>query len=231
MNADEMFRDLGVLQVSDSFFPTGLYSTSSGLETLLVEGPVSKEDLVEFISAQIAQQLGPCDCVALANVVGLAERHDLESILEVDETVFAIKAVREAREASCSSGTQLSKTVHRFAGDGVLSEFLEVVRGGSTPCTYPVAFGVCSHALGIDRERAALSFLYGFVVSVVGAALRLGVIQHLEGQEIIHELKPEVIGAVRGSMDVPASEIWQFSPHLDICQMRHEKMDSRMFIT
>jgi urease accessory protein len=90
---------------------------------------------------------------------------------------------------------------------------------------------VCSHALGIDRERAALSFLYGFVVSVVGAALRLGVIQHLEGQEIIHELKPEVIGAIRESMDVPASEIWQFSPHLDICQMRHEKMDSRMFIT
>ena len=31
-----------------------------------------------------------------------------------------------------------------------------------------------------------MMFLYGFTVGIVGAALRLGLIQHIEGQKIIH---------------------------------------------
>lgn len=231
MEEDWALRDLSILQVSDSFFPTGLYSTSSGLEALVSEGPVSGRDLSLFISAQIEQQLGPCDCVALMRAADLAGKRDLGSILEVDETVHAMKSVRESREASCSSGTQLVKTVARFSGGGILSGFLDAAGRGSTPCTYPVAFGVCAHSLGIDGKRAALSFLYGFVVSVTGAAMRLGAIQHFEGQEIIHGLRPAIAGAVRAGEDAPISEMWQFSPYLDICQMRHERMDSRMFIT
>ena len=35
MNTD--FSDLSVMQMSDSFFPTGLYTMSNGLETLLMK--------------------------------------------------------------------------------------------------------------------------------------------------------------------------------------------------
>lgn len=220
-----MNQDLGLLQLSDSFFPTGLYSTSSGLEALVSEESVSDERLYRFIVTQIEQQLGPCDCVALMNAI------NLESALEIDRTISAMKCVREVREASCSSGIQLLKTTQRFSDDETLSGFLDAAKRGMTPCMYPVAFGVCSHALGIDRRRAAISFLYGFVVSMIGAALRLGIIQHIRGQEIIHELKPVIIRAVRMSGNAVISEMWQFAPHLDICQMRHEKMDMKMFIT
>jgi urease accessory protein len=73
--------------------------------------------------------------------------------------------------------------------------------------------------------------LYGFVVSVIGAALRLGILQHLDGQKIIHELKPFILVSVKENMDKPLSSIWQFAPAIDIIQMKHEQMDSRMFIT
>lgn len=221
----DMDQDLGLLQLSDSFFPTGLYSTSSGLEALAAEEDVSDMRLYRFIATQIEQQLGPCDCVALMNAV------DLKSALDIDRTISAMKYVREVREASRSSGIQLLKIVQRLSKDGTLSGFLEAAGRGATPCMYPVAFGVCTHALKIDVRRAAMSFLYGFVVSVVGAALRLGIIQHIRGQEIIYELKPAIIDAVRASHGTPASEMWQFAPHLDICQMRHERMDMKMFIT
>ena len=39
--------------------------------------------------------------------------------------------------------------------------------------------------------------LYGFTVSVIGAALRLGLIQHLEGQKIIHEIKPIISQTIK----------------------------------
>ena len=34
MNTDEINEELAVMQLSDSFFPTGLYATSNGLEFL-----------------------------------------------------------------------------------------------------------------------------------------------------------------------------------------------------
>ena len=227
MDTDELVRDLGLVQLSDSLFPTGMYSTSSGLESMFLQRQVaSKSDLAEFISVQIAQQLGPCDCVALANAVELSKGGRLEQLLELDATVLAIRGVRAAREASVRSGTQLLKTVRRLKDDPLIPALLD-----NSACTYPVAFGACSHVLGIGVERALLSFLYGFAASIVGAALRLGMIQHFEGQEVLHELKPAMASTVRSSRGRKVAEMWQFMPHIEIFQMQHERMDSRMFIT
>jgi urease accessory protein len=73
--------------------------------------------------------------------------------------------------------------------------------------------------------------LYGFVVSNVGAALRLGMIQHFEGQKIIHNLKPLMTKIVKENSNKAIEEMWQFSPQIEINQMSHEEMDSKMFIT
>ena len=44
MNMDNeiSLEDLSFLQLSDSFFPTGLYTTSNGLEALFYEGKLKK---------------------------------------------------------------------------------------------------------------------------------------------------------------------------------------------
>jgi urease accessory protein len=73
--------------------------------------------------------------------------------------------------------------------------------------------------------------LYSLSVSLVGAALRLGVVQHLEGQRIIHELKPSMLNTVKNNIDRPLTSMWQFVPDIDIIQIAHERMASKMFIT
>jgi urease accessory protein len=108
---------------------------------------------------------------------------------------------------------------------------LEFHKKGMISGAYPVSFGLCANALGIDPQKAGLMFLYGFVVSVVGAASRMGITQHYQAQKIIHELKPLIIKTVGENIDRPIKDSWQFAPHLEILQMRHEKMDSKMFIT
>jgi urease accessory protein len=72
---------------------------------------------------------------------------------------------------------------------------------------------------------------YGFGVSIVGAALRLGIIQHIESQQILDSLKPIISEQVNKYISKPYDEIWQFSPQADISQMHHEKMEAKMFIT
>jgi urease accessory protein len=73
--------------------------------------------------------------------------------------------------------------------------------------------------------------LYGFSVSMVGAALRLGMLQHFDGQRIIHELKPSISETVEKNIDRPLTSMWQFAPDIDILQIAHERMSSKMFIT
>lgn len=226
--------DLGMLQLSDSFFPTGMYTTSSGLEAIFYGGKkkMSADELRDLIKVFIESQIGPADCTALCNAYDQAAKSNLEGLLEVDRTIFSMKLVQEVRSASTRSGTQLLRCVHSFAkNNSIMGQYLDAIKAGTAFGAYPVALAVAAHALGIPKRRAGVMMLYSFSVSVVGAALRLGILQHFDGQKVLDELKPSISRTVDLSIDRPLEGIWQFAPHVDIVQIDHEKMSSKMFIT
>ena len=82
-----------------------------------------------------------------------------------------------------------------------------------------------------DREKAAMMLLYGFTVSTIGAALRLGLIDHIQSQQILHNLKPHIINTIEKFMSTSIENMWQFAPEYDLVQMTHEQKFSKMFIT
>ena len=233
MNIDEIEQELGVMQLSDSFFPTGIFATSNGLEFLFAEKKIKGiDDLTNLIRTNITQQIGPSDCVVLANAFEGARQNNFDAVIETDMLGFATKSIKEIRDASVRSGFQLIRCVSEFVTDNkVLSQYKDKIANDKMHGTFPVAFAVCSNALKIKKEQSMTMMLYGFTVGVVGAALRLGLIQHFEGQKIIHNIKPVISQTVKEYSDKSLSEMWQFAPHVDIIQMSHEKMDSKMFIT
>jgi urease accessory protein len=153
-------------------------------------------------------------------------------MLEVDQTLFSMKLVKEIRDASCRAGTQLLKCLNFFITNSkLLNVYLEAINKGQASGIYPVALAIGSKTLNIPKNKAGLMLLYSFSVSVVGAALRLGLLQHFEGQRIIHELKPTILEVVKNNIDRPLENMWQFAPGIDIIQIVHERMSSKMFIT
>ncbi len=233
MSIDEIEQELGVMQLSDSFFPTGIFATSNGLEFLFKEKKIQgMKDLTELIEISINQQIGPSDCVALANVIDGANKNDFDKVIEADNIVFATKPIKEIRNASVRSGVQLIKCVSEFVNDNkILNQYQDNITKNKARGVFPVAFAVCCNALEIKKEKSMAMMLYGFTVSIVGAALRLGLIQHFEGQKIIHSIKPVISKTIKEYSNKSILEIWQFAPQVDITQMSHEKMDSKMFIT
>ncbi len=233
MNTDETEQELGVMQLSDSFFPTGIYATSNGLEFLFTEKKIrGMADLIEMIRINITQQIGPSDCVALGNVFDSANKHDFDQVIEADNIVFATKTIKEIRDASVRSGVQLIKCVAEFVKDDkILKQYQNKIIENKVHGVFPVAFAVCCNALKIKKEKSMMMMLYGFTVGIVGAALRLGLIQHFEGQKIIHSIKPIISQSIKEYSNKSLLEMWQFAPQMDIIQMSHEKMDSKMFIT
>jgi len=233
MNTDEINEDLAVMQLSDSFFPTGLYATSNGLEFLFSNNEIKGiEDIKNMIKVNIEQQIGPSDCIALSNTFTNAEKKNFKKIIQADEIAFIMKPIKEIRKASVNSGIQLVKCVSEFVkDDDMLNEYQKAIKEKRIHGIFPVAFAICCNALKIRKEKSLTMLLYGFTVSVIGAALRLGLIQHLEGQKIIHEIKPIIIKTIKENSNKSLFDMWQFAPQFDIIQMSHEKMDSKMFIT
>lgn len=233
INVTNNITYLDMMQLSDSFFPTGLFATSSGLESLFLEKKITDvKGLTEFNKICLEQQIGPCDCIILSNVTDMCKSENHSEIKYADSLCGAMKSVKESREASFRSGIQLARCVKEFQkNNDTLNWYWGEIQDGNMTGTYPVSFAVCCSALDIEIEKSLLMFLYGFVASTAGAALRLGMIQHFESQKMIHELKPLMVKIAHNSIAKSLDDIWQFSPQIEINQMHHEEMDSRMFIT
>jgi urease accessory protein len=226
-------NEISMLQLSDSFFPTGMYTTSNGLEALFYNKRIkNSSELRDLVQVYLEHQIGPADCAALGNSYEYAQRSDLPKVLEVDQKIFSMKLVKEIRDASSRAGTQLLKCLTFFTANAkLLNMYLVAINKGQASGVYPVALAIASKTLNIPKNKSGLMMLYSFSVSVVGAALRLGLVQHFEGQRIIHELKPTISEVVKNNIDRPLESMWQFAPDIDITQIVHERMSSKMFIT
>ena len=113
--------DLSMLQLSDSFFPTGMYSMSNGLEAIFYSGKKMKaEELRELIATLLQYQIGPADCAALGNAYEQATKFNLAGLLEVDRAIFSMKLVQEVRDASIRYGTELVSCKRSFYDNRIL---------------------------------------------------------------------------------------------------------------
>jgi urease accessory protein len=234
MNINEIPEyEINMLQLSDSFFPTGMYSTSSGLETFFYQKRIKNAaELQQLLKIYLENQIGPADCVALGNSYEYAKVSDLQKLVEVDQRIFSMKLVREIRDVSVRSGTQLLKCISSFVKDNqTLRDYQDSIKNGHASGIYPVALAVACAIFEIPKRKAGLILVYTFTVSVIGAALRLGMLNHFEGQRMIAELKPVMLATVKKNVTRQLLDMRQFAPEIDITQMHHEQAETRMFIS
>src|SRR5918992_1495353 len=146
--------DLSMMQLSDSFFPTGMYSMSNGLEAIFYSGKkIKAEELRELVKTYLEYQIGPADCTALGNAYEYAARSNLAKLLEVDRAIFSMKLVQEIRDASIRSGTQLIRCIRSFSNDEILCQYDDAIRNGQALGPYPVALAVAANSFLISKEK------------------------------------------------------------------------------
>jgi len=134
MSTDDLAGDLDLMQLSDSFFPTGLFAASNGLESLFMNEKITTpSELIEFNKVCVQQQVGPLDCVVAANACDFAARSDYEKITELDSVCSSLRTIKETREASFRSGVQLARCVREFQENGPLNwYYCEIRNNGVT---------------------------------------------------------------------------------------------------
>lgn len=221
------------MQLADSFFPSGMFSMSNGLESYVKHNMIrTDDDILRFIKQQIEFQIIPCDCMVFLTTLEAAKNNDLSAIVDIDNRLYSMKLVKEIRSASVRSGSQILNCVIQMSSNKKLAaQYKKKIESKETPGTYPVCLGISANCFDIPKQSAVRMMLYSYCISVIGASIRLGITQHINGQRILTQLANDINILSKNIKKKPVANIWQLTPLTDILQMIHEHDDSRMFIT
>ena len=241
---------LRLLQLGDSGFPSGAYTLSHGLETLVADGLIRGRDaLPGLIQVHLLARFARSDLVSLLaahdaarDAAGSDAAHDAardvahladadRRITSIDRRLTACKLAADERLGSERVGRRLAVEVSRLMPADRIVAFLAAVEAGEAPGNAAIAFGLAGQALGIDRRRTALAATSAQVMGLVAAAVRLGLIGHGAGQQCIAGAAPLIVAAV----DLASSRDWRdlrpSAPQLDIALARHERAPARSFVS
>ena len=223
---------LNLFQLCDSFFPSGSFAYSWGLETYTSEGLIrDRAGLIRFIQGQITGLMSRCDCRVVSLTYQAAQKGDLAALIKVDTRLHSLKLVRETREGSLQTGRQLLKVLQTLVDSSLLEAFAQEIREGRSFGHHPVVFGAGCQTLRSEREQAVLAHLYAAVSGLVSAGVRLIPLGHTDGQIALQALKPLILQTVEETRAFEGTEedLFGFAPALEIRAMKHEGLYSRLF--
>jgi urease accessory protein len=217
------------LRFVDSFFPSGGYAFSSGLEAAVQGGAVrNAEELSRYVVESLTTGIGEREAV----VVGLAHEAyvsgSLEIAIKADRELEAMKLGRELRTASRQMGRQVIRlATDRLTGQPLIEDYLAAVEAERTPGHLAVAMGLTLATAGWSKDDAIAAFLYQTATGLVAAAMKLLPLGQREGQRLL-ESWLEMIERVSCNA-VHRHVLQSWSPVQDIYAMRHSRLESRLF--
>ena len=219
-----------ILQFGDSMFPVGAFSFSGGLEMAVQTGVVrDKADLAEYVHS-VTHLAATGDGVALLHAHRGAIAGDLDLVRRSDEAVHLRKLSEECRTMTVRMGRKLAEAAARVVGDSMLDKRLRDADLDKVPVTYPVALGALFAHLGLAEEDAFAVHQYGVAVMVLGAALRLMRVDHLDTQAILSAAGETADEEYRRVRDASLDDMASFGPVIDVLAAAHLHAHVRMFM-
>lgn len=223
---------VGLLQAGDSFYPTGSYAHSFGLEGLVQAGVVhDRESLRQFMLLSALPTLRQVDLPSAAHAWRALGAGDWRLVGELGTLSAALKTAREARAASDGIGRQraeLMATLHRHP---LAEEYLRRAAEGGWPHSAPISAALEGRVLGAPLPAVLGGVYYGAVAGLVSAAMKLLRLGQKASQSLLTELLGEAPAVIAAAERVAVADIGWFNPWLDIAAARHETADARMFIS
>jgi urease accessory protein len=225
---------LGLLQAGDSFYPTGAYAHSFGLEPLVDLGVIRDRDtLRSFILLSILPTLQHADLPLAAHAYdALAPSSpDWPRVAGLCTLAHALKSPRELRAATDNIGRQRAELLSRLHAHPLAVDYLARSNAASWPHSAAVSAALEGRVLGAPRDAVLAGITYSALSATLAAAMKLLRIGQNAGQSLLTEVLAHAPALIAAAPAVPPEEIGWFNPWLDIASARHETAPARMFIS
>jgi urease accessory protein len=226
----------GLLQLGDTFYPTGAYAHSFGLEGLVELGVVrDRETLRAFLLGSALPALRQAELPLVLHgwraLGGDGGSADWNAVGALSRLGSALKSAKEARLAAENIGRQRVELAAKLRRHALAVEFFERAEAERWPYSPALAAALEARVLGAPVEAALASVFYASLAGLLAAAMKLLRLGQNGCQSLLTEMMqraPEIVAAAR---TVPVEEIGWFNPWLDIAAARHEGAAARLFIS
>ena len=220
---------LNGLRFVDSFFPSGGFAFSSGLEAAAKNGEVRDgRDLARYVEDLLVNGIGRREAVAVAVAHEAITTGSLAPALAVDHALESLKLGRDSRQASRQMGRQMIRAaVEQLHDQRLLFDYRAAVDEGRTPGHMAVAVGLTLAACGWSRRETVAAFLYQTAQGLISAAMKLLPVGQHQGQQLLSEWAPLI--AQLSHRVKPQTGLASWSPVQDVYAMRHSRLESRLF--
>jgi urease accessory protein len=222
---------LAALQLADSFFPSGLFTQSHGLEGYAGAGLAGADQLEPLLHTYLLHLAAPGDALAARWVVRAVAAGDLALVAAIDARVEATKLAQESRRASRRCGRHVLLLGADLFESAALRDYAAQVAAGHAPGHQAVALALLAAAAGLDEDTTALVELHTLAVSLVSAALRLGLIDHVGGQRLLMHAQPVMRAAAAEGRGLHWRDMGGFAPEIELMQFRHAHAEMHMFVS
>ena len=224
----------GLIQTTDTLFPSGGYAHSYGLEELVAQGRISSEkDLEEFLMTDVLPALESLELPYLRFCLQAVSNRELEMLISLNEEISAWKLTREIREAGKSQGSQMIRMIREIYQCPVSAEFQKMLSKSREQCQQITATALLRNAQGVPLASSMIAWIYQAVSNFCSASIKLLRLGEIACQKIIHRSleKQKIQKVIFNSLEVHREKSGFFNPLLDLASARHELAFSRLFIS
>jgi len=219
-----------MLQFGDSTLPIGGFSFSNGLESAIQKRVVTDTTTLLDFTRTAVEQAARGDGIGLVCAHRAALAGDIEEVVRIDLRVHARKLSGETRAMSVRMGKKFAELGAHVTGSPQLLDWRERVMANATPGCYPVALAVNFAAQGLSARDAFMVHQYGVASTMLGAALRLMRISHMDTQKMLYKLGADVEAAYQQAANAGLDDMAGFAPVTDILAAIHVKAHVRLFM-
>lgn len=222
-------RFVRLLHLSDSAIPTGSFAYSSGLESAIEFGFIqSMTDFYSYLQAFL-QQAVSMEYPFMNSCFGLAAPEWGTELKEMVETYEAMLLLPTLHKSSLAQGKNWLRLLHSFYPDKGINELIVWFEKQNLPLHYTLVLALSLKKLSFTLKEVKLFYLHATLRDQVSAAIRLGFMGAMEGNQLQHFFYELFDELNQDDPAVPYQEAYRSGLLIDVAQAYHQDVYSRLF--
>jgi urease accessory protein len=214
-----------LLHLADSALPTGSFAYSYGLESSLTFGLIRTETEFRAYLYSFLQQAVGFELPFVTSAARLAEAELAPLFIEYDAQLLTPALHR----ASLTQGKNWLKLLATFYPMAELIALADKLARQALPTHFVPLFGLGLGRTGFAAADIQLTYLHLALRDQLSAAIRLGFIGPMAGHQLQHNFYGVFENLLSAADIRPYTEATRCTLLLDVAQMLHDDIYSRLF--
>ncbi|GAA4430356.1 urease accessory protein UreF [Pontibacter saemangeumensis] len=218
-----------LLHLIDSSIPTGAFAYSYGLESSITFGLVKNQfQLRNYLYAYL-QQVTSMEFPFMNSCYRLAQP-DLNAALgamaEAYDAMMLVPALHRASLVQAKNWLRLLASFYPEAGMGTVADWFTAQ---GIPLHFVLAFALCLKRAGFALPEVQEMYLHMALRDQLSAAIRLGFVGPMEGHRLQHDFYAIFENLMAGHAEKEYADAFRSAYMLDVSQVLHEEVYSKLF--